>query len=117
MAETCSSSRDPVIASRRRRCPNCDATMHLARVARGSSNFDIRAFDCRRCDHTHIVTAATDLVSDNRSLHAKAIDALEEAQAMSPGARRNDSLKKAGRLRRIADNQGVISAKRDQPRK
>ncbi|WP_079542241.1 hypothetical protein [Bradyrhizobium lablabi] len=91
--------------------------MHLARVARGSSNFDIRTFDCPKCGHTHIVTIATDLVSDSRSLHARAIDALEEAQAMSPGARRNDALKKAGVLRRTADNQGVISAKRDKRRK
>ncbi|MDB5635264.1 MAG: hypothetical protein JWP51_172 [Bradyrhizobium sp.] len=117
MPETCSSSRDPLIASRRRRCPKCDARMRLARVARGSSNFDIRTFDCPRCDHTHIVTVATDLVSDSRSLHARAIDALEEAQAMSPGARRNDALKKAGVLRRTADNQGVIFAKREKPRK
>jgi hypothetical protein len=65
--------------------------MDLARVARGSSNFDIRTSDCPKCDDTHIVTVATDQISDSRSLHARAIDSFEEAQAMSPGARRNDA--------------------------
>ena len=45
------------------RCAKCDARMDLTRVARGSSNFDIRTFDCPKCDDTHIVTVATDLIS------------------------------------------------------
>ena len=93
MPETCSLSRDPLTASQRPHCPKCDARMHLARVARGSFNVEVRTFDCAKCDHAHIVTA-TDLVSDSRSLYARAIDALEEAQAMSPGAERSDALKK-----------------------
>jgi hypothetical protein len=83
----------------------------------GPSGFDIRALECAKCDHAHIVTVATGLVSDSRSLHARAIDALEEAQAMSPGAQRTEGLKKAGLLRRTAGNQGVMSAKRGKPRK
>jgi hypothetical protein len=88
--------------------------MHLAPVARGPSGL---IFDCAKCDRAHIVTVATDLVSDSRSLQARAVDALEEAQAMSPGAARTEALKKAGLLRRTADNQGVTFAKRGRPRK
>jgi hypothetical protein len=117
MPETYSSSRDPLIASKRPHCPKCDVRMNLARVARGPSGVDVRTFHCAKCDHAHILTIATDLVSDSRGLHARAIDALEEAQGMSPGAQRNDALKKAGLLRRTADNQGVIFAKRGRPRK
>jgi hypothetical protein len=83
----------------------------------GPSGFDIRTFDCAKCDHAHIVTVTTDLVSDSRSLHARSIDALEEAREMPPGAHRTEALEKAGLLRRTADNQGVIIAKRGRPRK
>jgi hypothetical protein len=38
-----------------------------------------------------------------------AVDALEEAREISPGAPRNEALKKAGFLCRTADNQGLIS--------
>jgi ribosomal protein S27AE len=117
MPETYSSPSDPLIASQRRHCPKCDTRMHLAHVAHGSSNFDVRTFDCAKCDHTYIVTVAMDQESDSRSLHARAIDALEEAQAMSPGTQRNEALKKAGLLRRTSDNQGVVFAKRGRPRK
>jgi hypothetical protein len=68
--------------------------MRLSRVARGPSGFDIRTFDCARCDRVHIVTVATDLVIDGRSLHARSIDALEEAREMPPGAPRTEALKK-----------------------
>jgi hypothetical protein len=54
--------------------------------------------------------------SPHDSPHARATDALEEAQAMTPGARRTEALKKAGLPRRTADNQGVISAKGGAPR-
>jgi hypothetical protein len=117
MTKTYSSSRDPLIAGQQPHCPKCDAKMHLARVARGPSGFDIRTFDCARCDHAHTVTVASDLVSDSRSPHARSMDALEEAREMPPGAPRTEALKKAGLLRRTADNQGVIFLKRGRPRK
>ena len=60
----------------------------------GPAGFDVRTFECARCDHAYIVPVAIDLVSDTRSLHARAIDALEEAQAMSPGANEPRPLKK-----------------------
>jgi hypothetical protein len=34
--------------------------MTLTRIARGPSGFDVRTFDCAKCDHAHIVTVATD---------------------------------------------------------
>ena len=117
MAESYASSGDPFIARQRPHCPKCDAMMHLVNVARGPSWVDVSTFDCPECDHTRIVTAATDLATDSHSLHARAMDALEAARAMSPGAQRNDALKKAGLLRRTADDQGLVSAKRGTSRK
>ena len=117
MPETYSLSRDPLVASERPHCPKCDARMNLARIARGPSGFDIRTFDCAKCDHSHIVTVATDLLSETRGPNDMAVDALEEAREMSRGAQRNEALKKAGLLRRTADNQGLISSKRGGLRK
>ena len=54
---------------------------------------------------------------DNRRQNARAMDALEEAREMPPGAPRTEALKKAGLLRRTADSQGLIFAKRGRPRK
>jgi hypothetical protein len=53
---------------------------------------------------------------DIRSQNASAVDALQEARGMPPGAQRADALKKAGLLRRVADSQGLIFAKKDRPR-
>jgi hypothetical protein len=55
--------------------------------------------------------------ADHRRQNARAMDALEEAREMPPGARRTEALKKAGLLRRTADGQGLIFAKRGRPRK
>jgi ribosomal protein S27AE len=43
----------------RPRCPRCSTGMMLARIAPGSSGFDIRTFECGKCDHVH--TAAVDI--------------------------------------------------------
>jgi hypothetical protein len=53
---------------------------------------------------------------DIRSKIASAVDALQEAREMPPGAQRTDALKKAGLLRQAADSQGLIFAKRGRPR-
>jgi hypothetical protein len=55
--------------------------------------------------------------ADNRRQNATAMDALEEAREMPPGAPRTEALKKAGLLRRTADSHGLIFAKRGRPRK
>jgi len=60
---------------------------------------------------------ASGISADHRSQNARAADALEEAREMPPGAQRAEALKKAGRLRRTADHQGLIIAKRGKPRK
>jgi hypothetical protein len=54
---------------------------------------------------------------DNRRQNTRAMDALEEAREMPPGAPRTEALKKAGLLRRTADSQGLNFAKRGRPRK
>jgi hypothetical protein len=58
-----------------------------------------------------------DTSSDGRSQNAIAVDALQEARGMPPGARRTDALKKAGLLRRVADSQALIVRKKGRPRK
>jgi hypothetical protein len=57
------------------------------------------------------------IAADNSRQSARAADALEEAREMPPGAPRTEALKKAGLLRRTADSQELISAKRGRPRK
>jgi len=54
---------------------------------------------------------------DSRSRDARALDALQQAREMPPGAQRTDALKRAGLLRRVADDQGLTVAKRGRPRK
>jgi hypothetical protein len=52
----------------------------------------------------------------SRTRNATAVDALQEAREMPPGAQRADALKQAGLLRRAADSHGLILAKRGRPR-
>jgi hypothetical protein len=105
--------RRPATALPKMRCKDAS----VACCPGGPSGFDIRTFDCARCNRVHIVTVATDLVIDSHSLHARSIDALAEAREMPPGAPRTEALKKAGLLRRTVDDQGVVFAKRGRPRK
>ena len=52
-----------------------------------------------------------------RDLQTEAITALEEARAMPHGPARSEALKRAGRLQKAADTQGLQFAKRGRPRK
>jgi hypothetical protein len=54
---------------------------------------------------------------DIRGQNASAVDALQEARGMPPGAQRTNALKKAGLLRRVADSQGLVFAKKGRRRK
>ena len=54
---------------------------------------------------------------DIRSQNASAMDALQVARGMPPGAQRTNALKKAGLLRRVADSQGLVFAKKGRRRK
>ena len=98
----------PHLEEGRLQCPKCDGTMNLARQVRTPSGFDIRTFECVSCDHAQIVRVAPDSPTDTRSPNDVALDALEEARQMPPGAQRSMALKKAGLLRRTADDRGVI---------
>jgi hypothetical protein len=53
---------------------------------------------------------------DSRNKNARAVDALQEAREMPPGAQRIDALKQAGLLRHAADSHGLTFAKRGRPR-
>lgn len=92
-------------------CPKCHATMDLVRPVRTSFGSDIHTFECTGCDHVQILAIASDSPAESRNPTDAAVDALEEARSMPPGAQRNMALKKAGLLRRTADNRGVISPK------
>jgi hypothetical protein len=52
----------------------------------------------------------------SRTQNAMAVDALQEARGMPPGAQRAEALKQAGLLRRVADSYGLFLAKRGRPR-
>jgi hypothetical protein len=53
---------------------------------------------------------------DSRTRNATAMDALQDAREMPPGAQRADALKQAGLLQRVADSHGSIMARRGRPR-
>jgi hypothetical protein len=82
-----------LLPARNLRWSKCDATMNLRPW--WPYGFDIRTFDCIRCNYAHIVTSASALSKDTRSLNDMAADALEEVQSMAPGAQRSE-LKKRG---------------------
>jgi len=81
--------------------------MNLARVVRVPAGFDIHSYDCTGCDHAHIVTVAAASPTEAGKPGYRAAYAIEEARQMAPGARRNEALKNAGRLRGAADNLGL----------
>jgi hypothetical protein len=54
---------------------------------------------------------------DGRDAIARALDALEAAREMPRGAERTRALKEAGRLRYIADLQGMVVVRRGRPPK
>jgi transposase-like protein len=42
-------------------CPNCKQTrMSLARIGPGPKGFDIRTFECSKCDRVHIISVEKD---------------------------------------------------------
>jgi hypothetical protein len=40
--------------------------MNLAQIMPDRPGFDVRTFECVRCDHTHILTVATDPVKSDK---------------------------------------------------
>ena len=41
-------------------CPKCHAHMMLARIMPADMGFDLRTFECPKCDHVHEVIVATE---------------------------------------------------------
>ena len=44
----------------RPRCPRCQHRMNLARIMPGDPGFDLRNFECRKCDEVVTRTVASD---------------------------------------------------------
>jgi hypothetical protein len=44
----------------RPRCPECNERTHLARIRPGPKGYDLRYFECEKCDHVVTLTVATD---------------------------------------------------------
>jgi hypothetical protein len=61
MPESHSRSSGPSLtAIERPRCPKCEHRMSLARIMPGPEGYDLRNFECDKCDHVITVTVATD---------------------------------------------------------
>jgi hypothetical protein len=50
----------PLLAIQRLRCPKCHTRMALARISPGPTGFELRTFDCSRCDHVEKIAIASD---------------------------------------------------------
>jgi hypothetical protein len=44
----------------RPRCPKCESRMMLASITPGPEGFDLRTFECKRCDHSYTTAIARD---------------------------------------------------------
>lgn len=50
----------PLLALEGLRCPKCRASMTLARIAPGPTGFELRTFDCTKCDRVEKVAIPSD---------------------------------------------------------
>ena len=50
----------PLLAIQQLRCPKCRTRMMLASIAPGPAGFEVRTFDCAKCDHVEQVAIASD---------------------------------------------------------
>ena len=50
----------PLLAIQQLRCPKCQTRMMLARVSPAPNGFDLRTFDCPKCDHVEKIEIASD---------------------------------------------------------
>ena len=48
---------------RRPGCPNCESRMMLAAIMPGPVGFELRKFECRKCNHSHTHAVANDPLS------------------------------------------------------
>jgi hypothetical protein len=52
----------PLLALQLLRCPKCQTRMGLAHISPGPTGFELRTFDCSRCDHVEKIVIACDLM-------------------------------------------------------
>jgi hypothetical protein len=50
----------PLLALRRLRCQKCQSRMSLARISPGPTGFELRTFECSRCDYVEKIAIASD---------------------------------------------------------
>jgi hypothetical protein len=50
----------PLLAIRELRCPKCRMRMMLARISPGPTGFELRTFDCAKCNHVEKIVIASD---------------------------------------------------------
>jgi hypothetical protein len=50
----------PLLAIHQLRCPTCRTRMTLASISPGPTGFELRTFDCAKCDHVEKVAIASD---------------------------------------------------------
>lgn len=50
----------PLLAIQRLRRPKCQTRMTLARISPGPTGFELRTFDCSRCNHVEKIAIASD---------------------------------------------------------
>jgi hypothetical protein len=50
----------PMSAIQQLRCPKCRARMKLARTSPGPTGFELRTFDCSKCDNVEQIAIPSD---------------------------------------------------------
>jgi hypothetical protein len=50
----------PLLAIQHLRCSKCKTRMMLAHISPGPTGFELRAFDCSKCDHVEKIVIASD---------------------------------------------------------
>jgi hypothetical protein len=55
-----------LMALERPRCPRCHTRMNLAGIIPGPKGFDLRNFECGKCDHVVTLNIATDPMKSDK---------------------------------------------------
>jgi hypothetical protein len=50
----------PLLAIQQLHCPECRTRMRLARISPGPTGFELRTFECAKCDHLEQIAIASD---------------------------------------------------------
>ena len=50
----------PLLAIQQLRCPKCRTRMMLGQVSPGPTGFELRSFDCAKCNHVEKIVIALD---------------------------------------------------------